>query len=420
MPSTLYLDAARMGQMAPSAQWALHDFVRLAGEEGCTLYFEQFLKSGFSALPTTHQKRYPGLRCWGGLDELKTALAEFAGLAVGSRPIVAGRSTNLMKLIAKLLFQSGKRILITDLTWPSYQRILEREARKAVGVIERVQVRGGILRGDISGGDLVDTITRTLGARKCDGMFIPEVSHDGIRLPTAKIVASVRQAATAMFVAVDGSQAFGHVPLNLTQTPCDFYLTGCHKWLGSHLPLGIGFLPNPATRDDIARRAAERVERGRLDDPLLAFLQSIETGQMRRFTETVNLSSLFSCRGALEDQFTDGPGAGRLRRRLANADLVRRIGHMTAWKPLTPMEELRSASVLLQSASAAVCRLAPDRLRSLFHDRGIALTSYIAGVVRLAMPSVPLSTCQAGSLIQALALIQPHASWRESAEALSA
>src|SRR5215470_14420301 len=105
MPSTLYLDAARMGQMAPSAQWALRDFVRLAGEEGCTLYFEHFLKSGFATLSSDYQKRYSGLRCWGGLDELKAALADFAGLPIGSRPLVAGRSTILMKLVAKLLFQ---------------------------------------------------------------------------------------------------------------------------------------------------------------------------------------------------------------------------------------------------------------------------------------------------------------------------
>ena len=46
MPSTLYLDAAWMGKMAPSAQWALQDFVRVAGEEGCTLYFKRFFKDG--------------------------------------------------------------------------------------------------------------------------------------------------------------------------------------------------------------------------------------------------------------------------------------------------------------------------------------------------------------------------------------
>ena len=139
-----------MGQMAPSAQWALHDFVRLAGEEGCTLYFEHFLKSGFSALPGRHQQRYPGLRCWGGLDEMKAALADFAGLPVGSRPLIAGRPANLMKLVAKLLCRGGKRVLITDLTWSSYQKILEREARRAAGEIERVQVRGAILRGGLA------------------------------------------------------------------------------------------------------------------------------------------------------------------------------------------------------------------------------------------------------------------------------
>ena len=414
MPSTLYLDAARMGQMAPSTHWALHDFVRLAGEEGCTLYFEQFLMSGFAALPINHQKRYPGLRCWGGLDELKAALADLAGLPVSSRPLVAGRSANLMKLGAKLLFERGKRVLVTDLTWPSYRRLLEREARKSIGEVNRVHVRDAIIGGVVCGAALVDLIVRACRAKKCNGIFVPEISHDGIRLPVVELVAALRQHDPTLLIAVDGSQAFGHVPLNLMQTPCDFYLTGCHKWLGSHLPLGIGFLPNPATRAATERRAAEMVERCQLDDPILAFLQSIETGRMRRFTETVNLSLLFSCRGALEDQFTDGPIAGRLRRRLANADLVRRIARMTAWKPLMPMEEFRSASVLLQSTSAPVRKLKPDRLRSLFHARGIALTSYSAGVIRLAMQTVPLSTSQTGSLIQSLALVQPHAICGES------
>src|SRR5262249_20807840 len=218
MESTLYLDAARMGQMAPSAQWALHDFVRLAGEEGCTLYFEQFLKSGFAALPIGHQKRIPGLRCWGGLDELKAALADFAGLPVGSRPLVAGRSANLMKLGAKLLFERGKRVLVTDLTWPSYWRILEREARKSAGEIHRVHVRKRILRGAITGTELVDAVARTVDTQGCDGIFIPEIGHDGIRLPIAETVAALRQRNPTLFVAVDGAQAFGHVPINLAQT----------------------------------------------------------------------------------------------------------------------------------------------------------------------------------------------------------
>ena len=173
------------------AQWALHDFVRLAGEEGCTLYFEHFLKSGFSALPTRHQQRYPGLRCWGGIDEMKAALADFAGLYVGSRPLIAGRSANLMKLVAKLLGRGGKRVLITDLTWPSYQKILRTSRHEErQGKSKRVQVRAAIIRGAVSGSELVELIARTFVAGKCDGAFIPEISHDGIRLPIAEIVAA--------------------------------------------------------------------------------------------------------------------------------------------------------------------------------------------------------------------------------------
>ena len=111
MPSTLYLDAARMGQMAPSAQWALQDFVRVAGEEGCTLYFERFFRDGFSAWPRSLQSRFPGLRSWGGIAELKSALTGFAGLSPDSRPLLAGQSTKLMNLAARLLFQLAGGLL---------------------------------------------------------------------------------------------------------------------------------------------------------------------------------------------------------------------------------------------------------------------------------------------------------------------
>ena len=49
MPLRLYLDTARLGRMSPRAQRAQFDFVRLAVEEGCTLYWERFLRHGFAA-----------------------------------------------------------------------------------------------------------------------------------------------------------------------------------------------------------------------------------------------------------------------------------------------------------------------------------------------------------------------------------
>jgi aspartate aminotransferase-like enzyme len=417
MPSTLYLDAARMGQMTPSAQWALQDFVRIAGEEGCTLYFERFFQDGFSAWPASFQSRFPGLRSWGGIAELKTTLARYVGLAPDSRTLLAGRSTNLMKLAGRLLFRGGQSVLVTDLAWPSYQRILKREARKAEARLDRLQVRAGVLRRAISAEKLVKMIIDRILAQKAGGVFIPEVSHDGIRLPIAEIVQAIRQAVPNTFVVVDGSQAFGQVPLDLSRTPCDFYLGGCHKWLGSHLPLGIGFCPNPSTALRVEHTCNEMLDRRSLDDPLLAFLESIRTGRQRRFTETVNLSPLFSCRGSVEDQFIEGCLAGRFRRRLRNADMVRRIARMTAWIPILPDEEFRSAGVLLRPASSTVHGCSPAILRERFHSRGIALTCYDHGIIRLSMPSDALLGNQAGMLIQALALIHHHASPQTTMEA---
>ena len=59
MPARLYLDTARLGRMSPRAQRAQIDFVRLAGEEGCTLYWERFLRDGFGDLAPTHATALP-------------------------------------------------------------------------------------------------------------------------------------------------------------------------------------------------------------------------------------------------------------------------------------------------------------------------------------------------------------------------
>jgi selenocysteine lyase/cysteine desulfurase len=408
MPSTLYLDAARMGRMAPSAQLAMQDFVRLAGEEGCTLYFERFFKDGFSALLPDLRARLPGLNLWRGVAELKAALAAFVGLSPDCRPYLAGRSTNLMKLAARFLFRGGKRILSTDLTWPSYAKILNRERSRTNGSIERLRIHAAILGREISGPDLVEMVVKRFVATNCAGVFLPAMTHDGIRLPIADLIHALRKCDQSAFIVVDGSQALGHAPVDLSETPCDFYLGGCHKWLGSPLPLGIAFCPNPTTRPHIDNDFSGLIARGKLDDPLLAFLQCLEEGKHRRFTETVNLSPLFACRGALEDHAGNGPVASLFARRQANAKLVRRIAPMTGWTPLVPDEEFSSACVLLRTISSAVRVRCPSSLRERFHERGIALTCYDGGIVRVAMPSVPLSANEVGRLIQALALVNPH------------
>ena len=81
MSTFVYLDTARLGQMCREAQAADRDFVRLAGEEGCSLYFEDFLHGGyFGGLSPRRRRRFPNLSGWEGLATLKRDLS---GLATG-------------------------------------------------------------------------------------------------------------------------------------------------------------------------------------------------------------------------------------------------------------------------------------------------------------------------------------------------
>ena len=94
MPVRLYLDTARLGRMSRRAQRAQIDFVRLAGEEGCTLYWDRFLRDGFDAWPRRMRRRYPGLSDWQGIQHLKASLAELTGVADPSRVRAGARLSN--------------------------------------------------------------------------------------------------------------------------------------------------------------------------------------------------------------------------------------------------------------------------------------------------------------------------------------
>jgi len=78
--------------MSERARLAHVDYIRLAGLEGCFLYFERFLRNGFDAWPIQLRLNYSSLSAWQGvrlsmpdrpwrneeLNMLTQALASFA------------------------------------------------------------------------------------------------------------------------------------------------------------------------------------------------------------------------------------------------------------------------------------------------------------------------------------------------------
>jgi hypothetical protein len=238
--------------------------------------------------------------------------------------------------------------------------------------------------------DVVAAIVDEYEAIGCDGVFLPAVSHLGIRLPVDTICAALARVRPPRFVVVDGAQALCHVPSQVGLAHCDFFLTGCHKWLQGHVPMGVAFCPREESAPMIASRSYTLRLLGDIDDPLLAFTSQLEEDSVEMFSETVNLSSLFSCRAAVADRSPNESSFEReLAQRIANADKLAQCVSDVGWQPLVPRHEFRSGVLLLRPEREQLRHVDSQQLRAFFLAHGIALSTYEEGLIRLSMPARP-------------------------------
>src|SRR5581483_7169937 len=104
-------------------------------------------------------------------------------VTAGAGVLLAGRSAQLMRLAARLLFGHSRRVLVTDLEWPGYVRILEEERERSGGELLCVAARAGVLEGGMAAGDLVRLVASEYRAHGCSGLFLSAVNNLGVRLP---------------------------------------------------------------------------------------------------------------------------------------------------------------------------------------------------------------------------------------------
>jgi len=222
-------------------------------------------------------------------------------------------------------------------------------------------------------------------------LFLPAVSNLGVKLPIPKIVQRIEAVGKVRFVAVDGAQEFCHTATELASDYCDLYLAGCHKWLAGHHPMGVGFYGRRRSRKFIDTVLARLVEAGIVDDPLLRFTEQIESGQTDSYTETVNLAGLFTSQAAVSEVIeSNKPNANPVARE-TNREMVARVVSVAGWQAEEIDPELRSAILLARSERSCVRSTDPAILRSVFRDRGVGLTAYDNGRVRLSIPKASLT-----------------------------
>ena len=393
--------------MSPSAQAAVGAYLRYVCEAGLSPQMDELLTHGWQHWPSELRRRFPHLATWPGLLGLRERLKRAAAAHAGSRVLFCNRSSQLMQFAGQLLFGPCKNVMLTDCTWPNYETILRRHLGHAGRSVSKVAVREPLLRGQMSKDELVEHLANEFVRRHCDGLFLPAVDNFGIAFPVQDIVDRISLVAMLRFVVVDGVQAFGHVAANLSQDYCDFYFTGCHKWLGAGIPMGIGFYGKRRSVGYIETRLSQSLQLHVVDDPLLVFSEGLIRGVPYPFGETVNLLPLIACSGALSDLGIRDGERDEEAEKFGGAALAASASEQ-GWQSLQPDDALRSSIVMLERPGPTNAEDAGE-LRKDFADHGIYLSSYGEGRIRLALPPRILSASELDIFDQAMRAVTRRA-----------
>ncbi|MBL8820742.1 MAG: aminotransferase class V-fold PLP-dependent enzyme, partial [Planctomyces sp.] len=366
--------------------------VRLTAEEPSTLYFEEFLKHGYNAWPSYYQSHFPALKIWGGVRALKQSLWQLAGAPDDWNVLLASRSLSLIQLAARSMFQTCRHVLTTDLSWPTYQDAVSKQALPAGAQITTVPLRDAIFRERWTAAEVASFLARSFAENGCDGLFLPTVDHLGVRIPVRAIVEQIRNTSHLQFALVDAAQAFCQVPIDDSLAVADFVVTGCHKWMRAGQPMGVGFFGQNGTQQFVRETLQESCGNGSDLDPLLIFTEQLDGGQLNGHSETVNLAPLFSASAAAVEQFW------RRNQFSANADdsilfdspagftmldLPSELSHCI---PIRPHETMRSRITLFANQEAVRNSNSAEEARREWLNHGCVVTAYDNGWVRVSPP----------------------------------
>ncbi len=291
-----------------------------------------------------------------------------------------------MEFAARLQFGQCRKVLITDLTWPSYEAIFCRQQKRSGNGIHKVAVLKSLLQDKCTLDEVFERIATQYSNHGCDGVFLPLVDNRGIHLPIRKLVNRIRRNAEVRFCVVDAAQALHHVPLNLHEDYCDFVVAGCHKWLCAHTPLGLGFYGRQRSREFIGESLDRWLQDGSMDDPLLSYFRELTTGESHPFGETVPVLPMLTANGAAIDADERTHERFQSQNRRSIVELIQESN----WELVLPSFEFQSQVLLARPRGKAPSRSA-NGIRQAFLVRGIALTAYDDGTVRVAIPKHVLS-----------------------------
>jgi selenocysteine lyase/cysteine desulfurase len=388
----LYLDTARLGQTSPSALETQIDFSRLTAEQPSSLYTDRFLAGGIDEAPVCWTERFPGLCHWRGVSDLKRAILKSVGAPDHCSVTLASRSMLLMRSSARAMFRRCNNVFTTDLSWPAYQAEVCDAAARTSGRVSVHRCRSKLNSHVVTADQLVRDMAECYERNGCDGVFLPAVDNFGVSLPISRLLAAFDAVRPSRFVLVDGAQAVGHITCLDFIDRCDIFLAGVHKWLRAGSPLGFLVSGRPRSCEWLSKSFRSNASPSYINDGLRDFTESLELHEVCRYTETVNVAPLLTCRAALADQPADRfHFYPQWQDQLANRHVVSVLSNSLGWTTFNPNEELHSGVILMRPPSGVCRRFGADKLRSMFATSCLSVSTYPDSSIRMSMPQEPLS-----------------------------
>ena len=185
----------------------------------------------------------PWLYMWGPawegkVSETRQTLAAFVGCGVDELAIVHNTTEAFNTLAQGLSLGKGDEVLFSSMNHAGASICWNHHAETRGYSVRRFEFpieRASIMMADEIVARYLEQIrpeTRVLVIPHIDNMV-------GFRYPVKRLAAEAKKNGVE-FIAVDGAQAIGMIPVNVGELGVDFYATSAHKWLQS--PKGLGLL----------------------------------------------------------------------------------------------------------------------------------------------------------------------------------
>ncbi|MFN8444568.1 MAG: aminotransferase class V-fold PLP-dependent enzyme [Caldilineaceae bacterium] len=211
----VYLQTGSLGPLSRPVLQALHDAEELAASEG----------------PAATPGLMPLVEA---SERARTALAELLNIAPNELCWSLNTSTAMRTVIHSLRLTSADRLITSD-----QEHVATRSLYN--GLRDEINLPTLLVNSECSDADFLSRLEHVL-RQPSQGRKLLLLSHvsciDGRILPVAEAVKLARQVDAISLI--DGAQAVGQIPVDLSALGADFYIGSGHKWLLG--PSGIGYI----------------------------------------------------------------------------------------------------------------------------------------------------------------------------------